>query len=75
MLHYVPPPSYFSFSVVTAELLVNGNIEVEFASTSTGAIVQELDPGHLQVVWQGRTPTAYQYHVNRLQSLYPGVQW
>ena len=73
--HYVPPPSYFSFFGGNAELLANGDIEADFASTNSGAIVQELDPASLQVVWQGSTSKAFQYHANRIPSLYPGVQW
>ncbi len=73
--HYVPPPSYFSFFGGNAELLANGNIEADFAATGSGAIVQELDPVTLQTVWQGATPKAFQYHANRMPSLYPGVQW
>ncbi len=73
--HYVPPPSYFSFFGGNVEQLANGNIEAEFAATSNGAVVQELDPNSLAVIWQGTTPKAYQYHVNRMPSLYPGVQW
>ena len=73
--HYVPPPTYFSFFGGNVEQLANGNIEAEFAATSAGAVVQELDPSSLAVIWQGTTPTAYQYHVNRMPSLYPGVQW
>ncbi len=73
--HYVPPASFFSFFGGNAELLANGDIEAEFAATAAGAVVQELDPLSLHVLWQGTTPTAYEYHVNRLPSLYPGVQW
>ncbi len=73
--HYVPPSTYFSFFGGNVEQLANGNIEAEFAATSTGAVVQELDPDSLAVVWQGTTPKAYQYHVVRMPSLYPGVQW
>jgi arylsulfate sulfotransferase len=73
--HYIPPASYFSFFGGNVEQLANGNIEAEFAATSTGAQVQELDPNSLAVVWQGTTPKVYQYHVNRMPSLYPGVQW
>ena len=73
--HYVPPPNYFSFFGGNAELLANGDIEADFASTNSGAIVQELDPNTLKVVWQGSTPKAFQYHANRAPSLYPGVQW
>jgi arylsulfate sulfotransferase len=73
--HYTPPPSYFSFFGGNAELLANGDIEADFASTNSGAIVQELDSIRMQVVWQGSTPKAFQYHASRVPSLYPGVQW
>jgi arylsulfate sulfotransferase len=73
--HYVPPPNYFSFFGGNAELLANGDIEADFAATNSGAIVQELDPATLQMVWQGSTPKAFQYHASRMPSLYPGVQW
>ena len=73
--HYVPPPSYFSFFGGNAELLANNDMEVDFCATSKGAIVQELNPQGSQVVWQGTTPGADQFHVYRLPSLYPGVQW
>lgn len=73
--HYVPSSNYFSFFGGNAELLANGDIEADFASTNSGAIVRELDPNTLQVVWQGATPKAFQYHTNRVPSLYPGVQW
>ncbi len=73
--HYVPPPSYFSFFGGNAELLANNDMEVNFCATPSGAIVQELNPDGSQVVWQGATPGADQYHVYRLPSLYPGVQW
>ncbi len=73
--HYVPPPSYFSFFGGNAELLDNNDIEVDFCAAAQGAIVQELDPTGTQVVWQGTTAHADQFHVYRLPSLYPGVQW
>lgn len=73
--HVVPPPSYFSFFGGNAEQLANGNIEINFCSTPSGAIVQELDPTGTNVVWQAATAGADQFHVNRLPSLYPGVQW
>jgi arylsulfate sulfotransferase len=73
--HYVPPPSYFSFFGGNAELLDNNDIEVDFCGAAQGAIVQELDPTGTQVVWQGTTAHADQFHVYRLPSLYPGVQW
>ena len=73
--HYVPPPSYFSFFGGNAELLANNDMEVDFCGAAQGAIVQELNPQGSQVVWQGTTPGADQFHVYRLPSLYPGVQW
>lgn len=64
----------FSFFGGNAETLANGDYEVDFAAPSNGGLVQELSPS-LQVVWQGTTPGADQYHANRWESLYPGVQW
>jgi hypothetical protein len=48
---------------------------VDFCAPVKGAIVQELNPQGSQVVWQATTPEADQFHVYRLPSLYPGVQW
>ncbi len=73
--HYAPPPSYFSFFGGNAELLDDGDIEVDFCAAAKGAIVQELDANASQVLWQATTPAADQFHVYRLPSLYPGVQW
>lgn len=73
--HYVPPPSSFSFFGGNAEQLPNGNIHADFSAPVTGGIVQELDPRSLQVVWQGTTAGADQFHAYRWPSLYPGVQW
>ena len=73
--HYQPPPSYFTFFGGNVELLPNGDIHANFASPVSGAIVQELNPETLQVVWQGTSPNADQFHVYRWPSLYPGVQW
>ncbi len=73
--HYEPPPSYFSFFGGNAELLPNGNIHANFSAAVSGAIVQELNPQATQVIWQGTTPNAYQFHAYRWPSLYPGVQW
>jgi len=39
------------------------------------AIVQEFDPTGTRLIWQGTTAGADQYRVQRLPSLYPGVQW
>ncbi len=73
--HYDPPPSYFSFFGGNADLLPNGDIHANFSAAVTGAIVQELNPQATQVIWQGTTPNAYQFHAYRWPSLYPGVQW
>jgi len=73
--HYVPPPTYFSFFGGNAEQLGNNDTEVNFCAALKGAIVQELNPQASQVVWQATTPGADQFHVYRLPSLYPGVQW
>lgn len=73
--HYAPPPSYFSFFGGNAELLSNGDLEVDFCAPAQGAIVQELSGDASQVKWQATTPGADQFHVYRMPSLYPGVQW
>jgi hypothetical protein len=73
--HYVPPPSYFSFFGGNTELLANGDLHMNFCSPLAGAIEQELDPTGSQVVWQGTTAGADQFRVDRIGSLYPGVQW
>jgi hypothetical protein len=73
--HYVPPPTYFSFFGGNAEQLGNNDTEVNFCAALKGAIVQELNPQASQVVWEATTPGADQFHVYRLASLYPGVQW
>jgi arylsulfate sulfotransferase len=72
--HYSPGQSYFSFFGGNVEQLGNDDMEINFCAPVSGAIVQELDAGS-HVVWQATTPGADQFHVNRLPSLYPGVQW
>lgn len=72
--HYMPGPQQFSYFGGNAELMTNGDYEVTFAAAPKGGLVQELDR-QLNLVWQGSTAGADQYHVNRLPSLYPGVQW
>jgi hypothetical protein len=73
--HYVPSQFYFSFFGGNAELLADNDMEVNFCAAAKGAIVQELNPQGSQVVWQATTAGASQFHVYRLPSLYPGVQW
>jgi hypothetical protein len=73
--HDVPPPSSFSFFGGNVEQLENGDMHIDFCAPTTGAIVQELDPTASHVIWQATTPGADQFRVDRLPSLYPGVQW
>jgi arylsulfate sulfotransferase len=79
--HYVAPASLYSFFGGQADLLPNGDIEVDFGSAKLGATVQEYQPGAAvvetspPVVWQSVSPGYDQYRSQRLPSLYPGVQW
>ncbi len=73
--HYAPGPSYFTYFGGNVDQLANGDIHANFCATTTGAVVQELDPTASHLVWQGATPGSDQFHANRLPSLYPGVQW
>jgi arylsulfate sulfotransferase len=73
--HYVPPPTSFSFFGGNVNQLPNGDIHADFSAPLSGGLVQELNPQSLQVIWQGNTPGADQFHAYRWPSLYPGVQW
>lgn len=73
--HYTPSASYYSYFGGNADWLPNGDQHINFCAAYGGAVVQELDPSATNVVWQGSTPGAAQFHANRLPSLYPGVQW
>jgi arylsulfate sulfotransferase len=75
VIHYVPPPSFFSFFGGNAEQEANGDIQVDFCSPASGAIVQELSPDAGKVIWQAVTPGYDQFRMHRQPSLYPGVQW
>jgi hypothetical protein len=75
LTHDTPPPSFYSFFGGNVQLLANGDPHINFSSAAGGAIVQELDPTASQVIWQATTPGADQFHVDRLPSFYPGVQW
>ena len=81
MHHYIAPASLYSFFGGQADLLPNGDIEVDFCSAKSGATVQEYQPGATvvetspQIVWQSVSPGYDQYRALRLPSLYPGVQW
>ena len=73
--HYMPPPSSYSYFGGNAEVEKNGDLHIDFCAPVTGSIVQELDSQAKQVIWQGTTPKADQFHAYRWPSLYPGVQW
>ncbi|MHB8476332.1 MAG: aryl-sulfate sulfotransferase [Steroidobacteraceae bacterium] len=79
--HYIAAANLYSFFGGQADLLPNGDIEVDFASAHSGATVQEYQPGATvvetspQIVWQAVSPGYDQYRSMRLPSLYPGVQW
>lgn len=73
--HYIPGTSFFSYFGGNVDQLANGDVQANFCAAYNGAIIQELDPTSLQVVWQASTPQADQFHVSRLSSLYPGIQW
>lgn len=81
MHHYIAPANLYSFFGGQADLLPNGDIEVDFCSAKAGATVQEYQPGSTvvenspQIVWQAVSPGYDQYRALRLPSLYPGVQW
>ncbi len=69
------PPSTYSFFGGNVAPLANGFFEVDFCSIKSGSIVQDLQIGTQNPLWQASTPGAYQYRTDRLPSLYPGVQW
>jgi hypothetical protein len=75
--HYVAPAHLYSFFGGQADLLPNGDIEVDFGSPQSGATVQEYQPGSTvvetspQIVWQAVSPGYDQYRALRLQSV-PG---
>ncbi len=79
--HYVAPASLYSYFGGQADLLPNGDIEADFCSVKSGAVVQEFQPGAAvtdtapPIVWQAVSPGYDQYRALRLPSLYPGVTW
>ncbi len=74
-------PALYSLFGGQADLLPNGDIEVDFCAANAGATVQEYQPGAApvetapQIVWQAVSPGYDQYRSMRRPSLYPGVQW
>ena len=79
--HYVASNALYSFFGGQADLLPNGDVEVDFCAAKGGATVQEYQLGATviettpQIVWQAVSPGYDQYRAMRLPSLYPGVQW
>jgi arylsulfate sulfotransferase len=69
------PPTDFSYFGGNVEQLANGDMHVDFCGIVSGSLVQELNSAGSQVVWQATTPKSNQFRVDRLPSLYPGVQW
>ena len=74
---YQLPPSLYSYFGGDVRTLSNGDLEADFCASPGGALVQELNLSGTtpQLVWQAHTPSSAQYRVERLPSLYPGVQW
>ncbi len=73
--HYNPGPTFYSYFGGDAQLLSNGDMQVDFCAKVGGATIQELNPTASQILWNATTPSAAQYRVLREPSLYPGVQW
>lgn len=79
--HYVPTNALYSYFGGQVDLLGNGNIEADFCSPVSGAVVQEYTvplgapQSNPSIVWQATTPGYNQYRAYRISSLYPGVQW
>jgi len=74
---YRPNPDLYSYFGGNVDQLANGDIEADFCSVKSGATIQELSEstGTTQIVWQAITPNAAQFRVQRLSSLYPGIEW
>ena len=75
--NYTPAAALYSYFGGNVEQLLNGDMEADFCSVKSGATIQELSEftGTTQIVWQAITPNAAQFRVQRLSSLYPGIQW
>ena len=74
---YRPTPDLYSYFGGDVEQLANGDLEADFCAVPSGAVIQELSEstGTPQIVWQAVTPGASQFRVERLPSLYPGIEW
>lgn len=81
LFHDILPHSYYSFFAGNNDLLANGNFHYNLAGVSPStAYAFEVKPGATltdppQTVWEMTLPGTETYRMNRLPSLYPGVQW
>ena len=73
--HYVPPDTFFTFFGGDVQSLANGDLHMDFCAAQGGSVIQELPASGTNVVWQGVTANTNQFRVDRMGSLYPGVQW
>jgi len=79
LFHDKLPHTLYSSFAGNNDLLANGNIQYNLAGTMP-AYAFEVQPGAnltdpAQTVWEMSVPGTNTYRMNRLPSLYPGVQW
>jgi arylsulfate sulfotransferase len=79
-LAFNPTTPNYSFFGGNAEVLQNGNVEYDEASTTpppanNAAIFEVTQASPPQTVWQMQITGQYAYRGMRIPSLYPGVQW
>ncbi|HEY2460737.1 MAG TPA: aryl-sulfate sulfotransferase [Candidatus Acidoferrum sp.] len=77
-ISFHPTAQFYSFFGGNAEVLKNGNVEFDEASTNStataGSIFEITKTSTPQTVWRMDVSTSL-YRGFRLPSLYPGVQW
>jgi arylsulfate sulfotransferase len=79
-LTFNPTTLDYSFFGGNAEVLKNGNVEYDEASTTpspqnNAAIFEVSQTSTPQKIWQMQIAGQYAYRGMRIPSLYPGVQW
>lgn len=79
LFHDILPHTLYSSFAGNNDLLANGNLHFNLAGTMP-AYAFEVKPGATmsdppQTVWEMSVPGSNTYRMNRLPSLYPGVQW
>jgi arylsulfate sulfotransferase len=79
-LAFNPTTPNYSFFGGNAEVLQNGNVEYDEASSTplpknNAAIFEVTQSSPSQTVWQMQITGQYAYRGMRIPSLYPGVQW